>query len=93
MGIHQLSDSPERTEDGKNAQNDWSDREWAPESGNLPPRSVVRRQREEKRKEELAKEQELKGDTFKTIHIPLARLMLILFLLLVLGVITYPVWG
>ncbi|TMW73633.1 hypothetical protein [Alteribacter natronophilus] len=68
--------------------------EWSSaDAADLPPRSVVRKQREKEKREQQIKEQETDSDVAVSVHIPIVRLMMILFFLLVFGVITYPVWG
>ncbi|MBM7094693.1 hypothetical protein JSY36_02890 [Bacillus sp. H-16] len=58
----------------------------------LPPRSVVRKQREAEKKQKKieAEEEEPKQET---VQFPLVRLFLLLFFMLVITVITYPMWS
>ncbi|WP_096434831.1 hypothetical protein [Alteribacter populi] len=57
---------------------------------NLPPRSVIRKQKEEERKRRKGKRTEKKKKV--KVEFPLVRLLLLLFFLLVVTVITYPFW-
>ncbi|WP_026689449.1 hypothetical protein [Alteribacter aurantiacus] len=77
-------------EDGQRNENEGLD------ALSLPPRSVVRKQREEekkRRKEERGTPAEKEHhETVGKVQFPLVRLFLLLFFMLVITVITYPVW-